>query len=191
MSEASQTIAEQDHLIALAMEKEESRLRGFIRNHVADHSLTEDILQEVFCELIEAYRLMKPIEQVSAWMFRVASNRIVDLFRKPKADSLSEQVYGRDDGESVTLEDLLPSPDQGPEAAYARAVLLDELEEALDELPEEQRTVFVAHELEGKSFKELAVETGVGVNTLLSRKRYAVLQLRDRLQSIYEEFGEK
>ncbi len=195
MSETSQTIADQDHLIALAMEKEESRLRGYIRNHIADRSLTEDILQEVFCELIEAYRMMKPIEQVGAWMFRVARNRIVDLFRRrqtdSKTDSLSDEVYGHEDGESVPLEDLLPSPDEGPEAAYARAVLLEELEEALDELPEEQRAVFVAHELEGKSFKELAAETGVGVNTLLSRKRYAVLHLRDRLQSIYEEFGKK
>jgi len=191
MSETSQTIAEQDQLIALAMEKEESRLRGYIRNHIADRSLTEDILQEVFCELIEAYRLMKPIEQVGAWMFRVARNRIVDLFRRRTTDSLSDEVYGHEDGESVPLEDLLPSLDEGPEAAYARTVLLDELEEALDELPEEQRAVFVAHELEGLSFKELSAETGVGVNTLLSRKRYAVLHLRDRLQSIYEEFGKK
>ncbi len=191
MSETSQTIADQDQLIALAMEKEEPRLRSFIRNHIADRSLTEDILQEVFCELIEAYRLMKPIEQVGAWMFSVARNRIVDLFRRRKTDSLSDQVYGEDDGNAVPLEDLLPSPDEGPEAIYARAVLLDELEEALDELPEEQRAVFVAHELEGMSFKELAAETGVGVNTLLSRKRYAVLHLRDRLQSIYEEFGKK
>jgi RNA polymerase sigma factor (sigma-70 family) len=193
MSETSQTIADQDHLIALAMEKEESRLRGYIRNHIADRSLTEDILQEVFCELIEAYRLMKPIEQVGAWMFRVARNRIVDLFRRRQTasitDSLSEEVYGHEDGESVPLEDLLPSPDEGPEAAYARAFLLDELEEALEELPEEQRAAFVANELEGKSFKELAAETGVGVNTLLSRKRYAVLHLRERLQSIYQEFG--
>jgi RNA polymerase sigma factor (sigma-70 family) len=195
MSETSQTIADQDQLIALAMEKEESRLRGYIRNHIPDRSLTEDILQEVFCELIEAYRMMKPIEQVGAWMFRVARNRIVDLFRRrqtaSKTDSLSDEVYGHEDGETVPLEDLLPSPDEGPEAAYARAVLLEELEEALDELPEEQRAVFVAHELEGLSFKELAAETGVGVNTLLSRKRYAVLHLRDRLQSIYEEFGKK
>ncbi len=191
MSETSQTIADQDQLIALAMEKEEPRLRSFIRNHIADRSLTEDILQEVFCELIEAYRMMKPIEQVGAWMFRVARNRIVNLFRRRKTDSLSDEVYGHEDGEAVPLEDLLPSPDEGPEAAYARAVLLDELEEALDELPEEQRTVFLAHELEGLSFKELSAETGVGVNTLLSRKRYAVLHLRDRLQSIYEEFGKK
>ena len=191
MSETSQTIADQDQLIALAMEKEEPRLRSFIRNHIADRSLTEDILQEVFCELIEAYRMMKPIEQVGAWMFRVTRNRIVDLFRRRQTDSLSDEVYGQEDGNAVPLEDLLPSPDEGPEAAYARAVLLDELEEALDELPEEQRAVFVAHELEGLSFRELAADTGVGVNTLLSRKRYAVLHLRDRLQSIYEEFGKK
>jgi RNA polymerase sigma factor (sigma-70 family) len=191
MSEASQTIVDQDQLIALAMQKEESRLRGYIRNHIVDRSLTEDILQEVFVELIEAYRLMKPIEQVGAWMFRVARNRIVDLFRRRTTDSLSDEVHGYEDGEPVALESLLPSPDEGPEAAYARTVLIEELEEALEELPEEQRAVFIANELEGKSFKELAAETGVGVNTLLSRKRYAVLHLRERLQSIYQEFGKK
>jgi len=191
MPEISQTIADQDHLIALAMEKEESRLRSYIRNHIVDRSLTEDILQEVFCELIEAYRLMKPIEQAGAWMFRVAKNRIVDLFRRRKTDSLSDEAYGHDGEAAVPLVELLPSPDEGPEAAYARMVLLEELGEALDELPEEQRAVFVAHELEGLSFRELAEETGVGVNTLLSRKRYAVLHLRERLRSIYEEFGKK
>lgn len=191
MPNISHTIADQDQLIALAMEKEESRLRGYIRNHIVDRSLTEDILQEVFCELIEAYRLMKPIEQVGAWMFRVAKNRIIDLFRRRTTDSLSEEVHASEDGESVPLQDLLPSPDEGPEAAYARAVLLDELEEALDELPEEQRAVFIAHELEGSTFKEMAKETGVGVNTLLSRKRYAVLHLRNRLQLIYKQFEEK
>ena len=191
MPEISQTIADQDHLIALAMEKEGSRLRSYIRNHIVDRSLTEDILQEVFCELIEAYRLMKPIEQAGAWMFRVAKNRIVDLFRRRKTDSLSDEFYGPEDEAAVPLVELLPSPDEGPESAYARMVLLEELDEALDELPDEQRAVFVAHELEGLSFKELAEETGVGVNTLLSRKRYAVLHLRDRLRSIYEEFGKK
>jgi RNA polymerase sigma factor (sigma-70 family) len=191
MPDANQLLAEHDQLIALAMEKEESRLRNYIRNHIADRSLAEDILQEVFCELIEAYRLMKPIEQAGAWMFRVAKNRIVDLFRSRKTDSLTDEVYGHEDGEAVPLEDLLPSHDQGPEAAYARAVLLEELEEALEELPEDQRAVFLAHEVEGVSFKELAAKTGVGVNTLLSRKRYAVLHLRDRLQSIYQEFGKK
>jgi len=191
MSEISQTVADQDQLIALAMEKEGSRLRGYIRRHIADSSLTEDILQEVFCELIEAYRLMKPIEQVGAWMFRVARNRIVDLFRRRKTDSLSDEVYGQEDGTPVAIEELLPSPDEGPGAAYARSVLLEELDEALGELPEEQRAVFIAHEVEGVSFKELSEQTGVGVNTLLSRKRYAVLHLRERLRSIYEEFGEK
>jgi RNA polymerase sigma factor (sigma-70 family) len=191
MPQISQTIADQDQLIALAMEKEESRLRSYIRNHIVDRSLTEDILQEVFCELIEAYRLMKPIEQVGAWMFRVAKNRIVDLFRRRKADSLSDEVDSQDGEAAVPRVELLPSPDEGPEAAYVRTVLLEELDEALDELPEEQRAVFVAHELEGLSFKELAEESGVGINTLLSRKRYAVLHLRERLRSIYEEFGKE
>jgi RNA polymerase sigma factor (sigma-70 family) len=191
MLETNQTIADQNHLIALAMEKDEGRLRAYIRNHIADRSLTEDILQEVFSELIEAYRMMKPIEQVSAWMFRVARNRIFDLFRGRRVESLNEPAFAGEDGEAVPLEELLPSPLEGPEAAFARRVLLEELDEALEELPEEQRAVFVAHELEGRSFKELADETGVGVNTLLSRKRYAVLHLRDRLQSIYEEFGKR
>jgi RNA polymerase sigma factor (sigma-70 family) len=190
MANAEQAIADQDQLIALAIEKDESRLRRYIRSHLADTSLTEDILQEVFSELIEAYRLMKPIEEAGAWMFRVARNRIIDLFRKRKVESLSDESLS-EDGDAMRLEDLLPSPREGPDATYVRSVLLDELSEALEELPEDQREVFVAHELEGKSFKELAAETGVGVNTLLSRKRYAVLHLRERLQSIYEEFGKK
>ena len=180
--------AEQDQLIAKAIEKDGSRLRSYIRRRVVDQDSTEDILQEVFSELIEAYRLVKPIEQVSAWLFRVAKNRIIDSFRGRKLASLSQAAYGDEDD---TLEDLLPSPESSPEAAYARRVLLDELDEALAELPEEQRSVFIAHEWEGYTFKELAAQTGVSVNTLLSRKRYAVLHLRQRLRSIYEEFVKK
>jgi RNA polymerase sigma factor (sigma-70 family) len=191
MANANQATAQQNQLIALAMEKDGSRLRNYIRSHLADTSLTEDILQEVFCELIEAYRMMKPIERVSAWMFRVARNRIVDLFRSKKVESLNDEVYGGDEEEAVKLEDLLPSTREGPETVYVRSVLLDELADALEELPEEQRAVFLAHEVDGVSFKELAAQTGVGVNTLLSRKRYAVLHLRERLQSIYEEFEKK
>ena len=134
---------------------------------------------------------MKPIEQVSAWLFRVAKNRIIDSFRGRKLASLSQAAYGGEDDMAVPLEDLLPSPESSPEAAYARRVLLGELDEALAELPEEQRSVFIAHEWEGYTFKELAAETGVSVNTLLSRKRYAVLHLRQRLQSIYDEFVKK
>jgi len=173
------------------MERDGSRLRNYIRKHVVNLEATEDILQEVFCELVEAYRLVKPIEQVSAWLFRVARNRIVDRFRTRKVESLSQPKYGEDDEDAVSLEDLLPSPESGPEAAYARAVLLEEIDEALEDMPEEQRSVFVAHEWEGYSFKELSAETGVSVNTLLSRKRYAVLHLRRRLRSIYEEFQKK
>jgi RNA polymerase sigma factor (sigma-70 family) len=191
MSSLEQATAEQDQWIAQAMERDGSRLRNYIRKHVVDLEAAEDILQEVFCELVEAYRLVKPIEQVSGWLFRVAKNRIIDRFRGRKLESLSQTRYGEDDDVAVSLEDLLPSPDSGPEAAYTRSVLLDEIDEALEEMPAEQRTVFVAHEWEGYSFKELAVETGVGVNTLLSRKRYAVLHLRGRLQSIYEEFVKK
>jgi RNA polymerase sigma factor (sigma-70 family) len=191
MPSLEQITAEQDQLIAQAIEKDGSRLRSYIRRRVIDQDSTEDILQEVFSELIEAYRLLKPIEQVSAWLFRVAKNRIIDSFRKRKLVSLSEAPYGDDDDTAVSLEDLLPSPENSPEAAFARGVLLDELDEALAELPEEQRTVFIAHEFEGYTFKELAAETGVSVNTLLSRKRYAVLHLRQRLKSIYNEFVKK
>ena len=191
MSTLEQATAEQDQWIAQAMERDGFRLRNYIRKRVVDIDATEDILQDVFSELIEAYRLVKPIEQVSAWLFRVAKNRIIDRFRGKKLESLSEAAYGNEDDDAVLLIDLLPSPDSSPEAAYAGAVLLDELDDALEELPEEQRWVFIRHEWEGYSFKELAAETGVSVNTLLSRKRYAVLYLRQRLQSIYDEFVQK
>ena len=185
-------MAEQDQRISETIDREGGRLRSFIRRRVADQGDAEDILQEVFYELVEAYRLMEPIEQVGAWMFRVARNRITDLFRKKKPDASTNAPLARSesDGEFLTLEDLLPSPDDGPDAAYARAILLDELEDALNELPEEQRYVFLAHEVEGRSFKELAAETGLSVNTLLSRKRYAVLHLRGRLRDVYDEFIE-
>jgi RNA polymerase sigma factor (sigma-70 family) len=180
--------AEQDQRITEVVKREESRLRNFIRRWVADSADAEDILQDVFYELVEAYRLLKPVDLVSAWLFRVARNRIIDRFRKRKPEGLiSDAMAITEDGEELALEDLLPSPEAGPEAAYARTVLFEEVEAALHELPEEQRDVFIAHELEGRSFKELAAETGVSVNTLLSRKRYAVLHLRQRLREIYEE----
>lgn len=162
--------AAQDEHISRALEREQQRLRQFIRHRVPDPNDAEDILQEVFFEFVAAYRLMKPIEQAGAWLFRVARNRIIDRFRKTKPESL-------------VFEELLPSPDGGPEAAYARGVL----EAALEELPDDQRAVFLAHEFEGRSFRDMAEETGVSVNTLLSRKHYAVLHLRKRLQTIYDE----
>ena len=180
------TIIEQDQLISEAMERDEPRLRSFIRKNISDTAEAEDILQDVFYELIETYRMLKPVEHVTAWLFRVARNRMIDLFRRKKPDSLNSPVSSEEEG--GTLEDLLPSPDAGPEAVYARSLLLDALDEALEELPEEQREVFIAHELKGESFKEIAAETGLSVNTLLSRKRYAVLHLRQRLQSIYENY---
>ncbi len=185
----SWTITEQDQLLAEALERDRPRLRSFIRKHVADTSEAEDILQDVFYELLEAYRLMKPIEHVTGWLFRVAKNRIVDLFRHKKISSLNNPVSAEEDGD--TLEDLLPAEDAGPEAAYARNLLLDALDEALEELPAAQHEVFVAHELMGRSFKDISAETGLSVNTLLSRKRYAVLHLRQRLQSIYENYAKK
>src|SRR3989454_1600252 len=179
---------EQDQRISEVVKREQSRLRNFIRRRVPDPRDAEDILQDVFYELVEANRLLMPIQHVTGWLFRVARNRITDLFRKKKPESFSDAAVADEDGEVLRIEDLLPSPDAGPEALYVRSVLLDALELAIDELPEEQRDVFVAHELEGRSFKEMAAATGVTVNTLLSRKRYAVLHLRERLQGIYDEF---
>ena len=179
---------EQDRRISDVVKREQSRLRNFIRRRVPDPRDAEDILQDVFCELVEANRLLMPIDHVTGWLFRVARNRITDLFRKKKPESFSDTTVATGDDGLLRLEDLLPSPDAGPEAVYLRHVLLDELELAVDELPNEQREVFMAHELEGRSFKEIAARTGVSVNTLLSRKRYAVLHLRERLRSIYDEF---
>ena len=180
-------MTERDRQISEIIAEERSRLRNFIRRRVPDPRDAEDILQEVFYELVEANRLLMPIQHVTGWLFRVARNRITDLFRKKKPESFSDAAVADEGDEVLQLEDLLPSPDAGPEALYVRSVLLDALELAIDELPEEQREVFVAHEFEGRSFKEMAAET-VSVNTLLSRKRYAVLHLRERLQDIYDEF---
>ena len=181
---------EQDERISEVVEREHSRLRNFIRRRVPDPRDAEDILQDVFYELVEANRLLMPIEHVTGWLFRVARNRIIDLFRKKRPENFSDVAVAHEDeeGELLRLEDLLPSVDASPEALYARSVLLDELELAVEELPEEQRQVFIAHELEGRSFKQMAAETGVNLNTLLSRKRYAVRHLRQRLQDIYDEF---
>jgi len=185
------SMTEQDRQISEVIAEQRSRLRNFIRRRVPDPSDAEDIVQEVFYELVEANRLLMPIEHVTGWLFRVARNRITDLFRKKKPEPFSDAAVADEDGDLLRIEDLLPSPDAGPEALYFRNVLLDELELALDELPDEQREVFVAHELEGRSFKELSSASGVSVNTLLSRKRYAVLHLRERLQSIHDEFAKK
>jgi RNA polymerase sigma factor (sigma-70 family) len=182
-------MAEQDQRISEVVKREGSRLRNFIRRRVPDPFDAEDILQDVFYKLVEANRLLMPIEHVTGWLFRVARNRITDLFRKKKPQSFADAKGEDESGELLQIEDLLPSPEAGPEAAYVRNMLLEELELALEELPDEQREVFVGHELEGRSFKEMAEETGVSVNTLLSRKRYAVLRLRERLQSIYDELG--
>lgn len=178
---------EQDQRISDVVLRERSRLLNFIRRRVPDPGDAEDVLQDVFYRLVEANRLLMPIEHVTGWLFRVARNRITDLFRKQEPENFSDTVSD-ENGEWLGIEDLLPSPDAGPEALYAREVLLEELEDALEELPEEQREVLVAHEFEGRSFKELSAETGVSVNTLLSRKRYAVLHLRERLRRIYDEF---
>ena len=185
------SMTEQDRQISEMVAEQRSRLRNFIRRRVPDPFDAEDIVQEVFYELVEANRLLMPIDHVTGWLFRVARNRMTDLFRKKKPETFGDRAVEDENGELLQIEDLLPSPDAGPEALYVRNVLLDELESALDELPDEQREVFVAHELEGRSFKELAAESGVNVNTLLSRKRYAVLHLRERLHSIHDEFTKK
>jgi RNA polymerase sigma factor (sigma-70 family) len=181
--------SEQDQRIAAAFAREQRRLRSFIRKHVADDRDVEDILQDVFYELVEAYRLVRPVEHVTAWLFRIARNRMTDLFRRKRPEiSTDEPIVAADDEETLSVGDLLPSPDAGPAAAYARSVLLEELTAGFDELPAEQREVFIAQALEGRSFREIAAESGVNVNTLISRKHYAVLHLRRRLRDLYDEF---
>ncbi len=184
-------MAEQDRQIAEVVSQQRSRLRNFVRKRVPNEADVEDLLQEVFYELVEANRLLMPIEHITAWLFQVARNRITDLFRKKKPKLFSDAAGEDEDGELLQLEDWLPSPDAGPEALYIRNALLEELEDALDELPDEQRQVFTAHELEGRSFRELSAESGVNVNTLLARKRYAVQHLRRRLQNIHDDFLKK
>jgi RNA polymerase sigma factor (sigma-70 family) len=181
-------MADQDQQIFEAIKRERDKLRNFIRRRVPDPGDAEDILQDVFYKLVEANRMLMPIDHVTGWLFRVTRNRIADLFRRRRTENVGTTDIVNDNDELLRLEDLLPSPDAGPDAIYARNLILEELELAIEELPEEQREVFVAHELEGRSFKQIAAETGVSINTLLSRKRYAVLHLRERLADIYEEF---
>jgi RNA polymerase sigma factor (sigma-70 family) len=181
---------DRDNDITATVLRERTKLGNFIRRRVRDPGDAEDILQDVLHEFVQAYRLPEPIEQVSAWLFRVARNRIIDRFRKKKEQPLNEtadEIGATDADDEYRLDLALPSHDAGPEAAYARSVLLAALQHALDELPDNQRDIFIAHEIEGRSFKELAVESGVGLNTLLARKRYAVLHLRARLQAVYDE----
>jgi len=180
-------MTEKDSEISAVVVRERSRLGNFIRKRVGNAAEAEDILQDVFYEFVEEYRLPDSIEQASAWLFKVARNRIVDRFRKKKEVALNDNTSDTGDEEEYWLDLELPSPDAGPEAEYARAVLLDALRDALAELPDAQRTVFVEHELEGRSFKEMSEQSGVALSTLLSRKHAAVLHLRRRLQTIYEE----
>jgi RNA polymerase sigma factor (sigma-70 family) len=190
MNESSimSAMIEQDRQISEVIAKERSRLRNFIRRRVPNPADVEDLLQEVFCELVEANRLLMPIDHVTGWLFRVARNRVIDLFRKKKPENFADAAIADGDDEQLMIDDLLPSPEAGPEAIYLRHMLLEETKVALSELSAEQREVFIAHAIEGRSFKDLARETGININTLLARKRYAVLHLRERLQSIHEEF---
>lgn len=169
--------AEQNAQLSWTFENERRRLLAFIRRRIPNEIDAEDLLQDVFSELIEAYRMMKPIGHAGAWMMQVARNRITDLFRKGKREVA---------GEERILEDLLPSAEAGPDAVFARRVLMAEIEAALGELPPSQREVFLAHEIDGRSFQEISKETGVSVNTLLSRKHYAMKRLRERLKNFYE-----
>ena len=182
--------SEQDRRITEAVAEQTRRLRRLVRRYVLDRDEAEDILQEVFYELVDAYRLMKPIEQVGAWLYRVAKNRITDRFRKRKNAALPEGNWSDENGESLRLDELLPSADLGPDALFARAALMEQIEVAIAELPAAQREIFIAHELEGRSFKELAAEMNVSINTLLSRKHSAVNTLRARLLTSYQEFNE-
>ncbi|HXF79539.1 MAG TPA: RNA polymerase sigma factor [Usitatibacter sp.] len=180
--------AEDEERISAQIARESPRLRSFVRRRVADAADAEDILQDVFFELVESYRLPRPVEEVGAWLFRVARNRIADFFRKKRPVAFTDLASSAGDDDLADIVELLPSADAGPEAAYARGLLLEELDAALAELPREQREVFIAHEIEGRSFKDLAAGSGESINTLLSRKRYAVLHLRERLADIYDEF---
>ncbi len=183
------TAAAQDREIAATVQRERGRLLAFIRRRVADAAEAEDVLQEALYELVLAYRMMQPVEQAGAWLTRVARNRIIDRFRsrsrEPRAVSPAAADEELDDS---TFENLLPAPDSGPESAFIRELLLEEIEAALEELPREQREVFVAHEIDGVSFKELSARSGVSVNTLLSRKRYAVLHLQQRLRAAWDHW---
>jgi RNA polymerase sigma factor (sigma-70 family) len=181
-------MTDQDQRITDVVKREQSRLGNFIRRRVSDPGDAEDILQDVFSALVEANRLLMPIEHVTGWLFTAARNRITDLFRKKTPTRFSDLSASDDEGDQLSFEDLLPSADAGPDELYARSAMLEDLEDALDELPREQREVFIAHEIEGRSFKQMAAESGVSVNTLLARKRYAVLHLRQRLQDVYDEF---
>jgi len=181
-------MSDRDRQITEIVAEQGLRLRNFIRRRVPNSADAEDLVQEVFSELVEANRLLMPIDHITGWLYRVARNRIVDLFRKRERQAIDSPAVEDEDGELLRLEEMLPSADAGPEAVYLRKVLLEELERAIAELPASQRAVFVAHELDGRSFKELSAESGVNVNTLLARKRYAVLALRERLQRVYDEF---
>lgn len=180
----TQDRAEQNQHLSWIFESERRRLLAFIRGRIPDEIDAEDLLQDVFYELVEAYRLMKPVAHAGAWMMQVAKNRITDLFRRGKTQVVEDESRR-------ILEDLLPSPDAGPDVLFARGVLLAEIEAALGELPQSQREVFLAHELDGRSFAEISAETGVGVKTLLSRKHYAVKRLRNRLKRIYDESSDE
>jgi RNA polymerase sigma factor (sigma-70 family) len=181
----------QNESIGEVVRENGKRLFDFIRHRVNEEEEAEDIYQDVMFELTNAYRMMQPIEKIAAWLYRVARNKITDKYRKKRPDLLQDKVFISDDDDHLYLEDLLRSTEESPDKDFDQALIQQALEEALDELPKEQRDVFIQHELEGISFNEIAEATGVTVNTLLSRKRYAVLHLREKLRSLYEELIKK
>lgn len=191
MDITSDALDHQNSRINEAVQQERGRLLSFIRRYLPDEDDAEDLLQDVFYQLIETYRLMKPVERLSSWLFTVARNKITDRFRKKKAvpfSRLSNREAENEDSSPLSLLDLIPDPNEGPEAEFAAKLVMEELEEALEELPEAQREAFVLHELEGYPFEQIAAMTGENIKTLISRKRYAVLFLRERLGEIYQEF---
>jgi RNA polymerase sigma factor (sigma-70 family) len=170
-----------------AFRSDRKRLFDFIRRRVRTRADAEDILADVFYQMVASYSVTEPIEKMTSWLFTVARNKIIDWYRKRKPESFRQQ---EDEGAlPLNLEDVLFDPDQNPDVLYERSRLWTELADALDDLPDDQRDVFVMHELDGKSFKEIAEITGEPVNTLLSRKRYAILSLRDALQELYDDFN--
>ncbi len=183
-------MTEQDDRLQQAVREQRGKLLSFIRRRIPDQEDAEDVLQDVFFELVQSYRLVKPVEQMAAWLFRVARNKIIDRYRRPKPASLEEAAAyhsAADSDEPLLLADVLPAPDDSTETAMARETIMEAILDALDELPPAQREVFVWHEFDGKTFRQMAEETGVPLKTLISRKHYAVQQLRTKLQALYTD----
>lgn len=194
MTTIALTMADQSNpKIIATFSKESKRLLNFIKQRVPTTEDAEDILQDVMYEFVNSFRVMKPVEQVASWLFTVARNRITDFYRKKRPDLLEDQIvyFRNDDGDNLNLSDMLPAKDGTVESKMMSDLILKTLTESLQKLPKEQREVFMMHEMEDKSFQEISEITGANVNTLLSRKRYAVLFLREELRSLYTELFQR